>query len=144
MSLVIDATAAMSAALEPDISENRNMLPMVTCSMCMPVRPKNVAANCGTLFETVAIYLRKGGWEMLVNIVGNLAAFVPLGFLWPSLRDGRTSAWLHRTVFPPIESTFPQKAVYGSAGEASAANYGSAGSLGQGLVDMPYDALRER
>ena len=42
-------------------------------------------------------------------------------------QDGRASAWLHRTVSPPIEATFQPDVVYGSAGEASAANYGSAG-----------------
>jgi isoquinoline 1-oxidoreductase beta subunit len=42
--------------------------------------------------------------------------------------DGRANAWLHRTVFPPIEATFQPDVVYGSGGE-----------LGQGVVDMPYD-----
>lgn len=41
--------------------------------------------------------------------------------------DGRTSAWLHRTVFPAIESTFQPDVTYGSAGE-----------LQQGVTDMPY------
>ena len=41
---------------------------------------------------------------------------------------GHASAWLHRTVFPPIEATFQPNVVYGSGGE-----------LGQGVVDMPYD-----
>jgi isoquinoline 1-oxidoreductase beta subunit len=43
-------------------------------------------------------------------------------------QDGRATAWLHRTVFPPIEATFQPDVVYGSGGE-----------LGQGVVDMPYD-----
>jgi isoquinoline 1-oxidoreductase beta subunit len=43
-------------------------------------------------------------------------------------QDGRARAWLHRTVFPPIEATFQPNVVYGSGGE-----------LGQGVVDMPYD-----
>ena len=43
-------------------------------------------------------------------------------------QDGRAGAWLHRTVFPPIEATFQPNVVYGSGGE-----------LGQGVVDMPYD-----
>lgn len=30
---------------------------------------------------------------MLVNVVGNLVAFMPLGFLWPIFRRGRTNAW---------------------------------------------------
>jgi isoquinoline 1-oxidoreductase subunit beta len=42
--------------------------------------------------------------------------------------DGNVQAWLHRTVFPSIGSTFTANTVYGSAGE-----------LGQGVVDMPYD-----
>jgi isoquinoline 1-oxidoreductase beta subunit len=42
--------------------------------------------------------------------------------------EGRTKAWLHRTVFPAIEATFQPNVVYGSGGE-----------LGQGVVDMPYD-----
>ena len=41
--------------------------------------------------------------------------------------DGRTTAWLHRTVFPAIEATFQPDVVYGSAGE-----------LQQGVTDMPY------
>lgn len=41
--------------------------------------------------------------------------------------EGRPSAWLHRTVFPAIESTFQPDVTYGSAGE-----------LQQGMVDMPY------
>jgi isoquinoline 1-oxidoreductase beta subunit len=41
---------------------------------------------------------------------------------------GRTTAWLHRTVFPPIEATFQPDVTYGSAGE-----------LQQGVTDMPYD-----
>ena len=43
-------------------------------------------------------------------------------------RDGHATAWLHRTVFPPIEATFQPDVVYGSGGE-----------LGQGVIDMPYD-----
>ena len=41
--------------------------------------------------------------------------------------DGRTTAWLHRTVFPPIEATFQPDVTYGAAGE-----------LQQGVLDMPY------
>jgi isoquinoline 1-oxidoreductase beta subunit len=41
--------------------------------------------------------------------------------------QGRATAWLHRTAFPPIEATFQPDVTYGSAGE-----------LGQGVVDMPY------
>lgn len=41
---------------------------------------------------------------------------------------GNTTAWLHRTVFPAIESTFQANVTYGSAGE-----------LQQGVTDMPYD-----
>jgi isoquinoline 1-oxidoreductase beta subunit len=41
--------------------------------------------------------------------------------------DGRAVAWLHRTVFPPIESTFQPDATYAGPGE-----------LQQGVVDMPY------
>ncbi|WP_244884944.1 VanZ family protein [Singulisphaera acidiphila] len=42
---------------------------------------------------TTAKYLEVGGWLMLVNVVGNLAAFIPLGFLWPFFQGGRTSVW---------------------------------------------------
>jgi glycopeptide antibiotics resistance protein len=31
--------------------------------------------------------------EMVINLVGNLGAFVPIGFLWPIVRNGRTNAW---------------------------------------------------
>jgi isoquinoline 1-oxidoreductase subunit beta len=41
--------------------------------------------------------------------------------------DGRATAWLHRTVFTPIEATFQADVSYGSAGE-----------LQQGVTDMPY------
>jgi isoquinoline 1-oxidoreductase beta subunit len=41
--------------------------------------------------------------------------------------QGTTLAWLHRTVFPSIGSTFAPNVVYGSAGE-----------VGQGVTDMPY------
>lgn len=46
---------------------------------------------------------------------------------------GRTTAWLHRTVFPPIEATFQPDVTYGSAGE-----------LQQGFTDMPYDIANVR
>jgi isoquinoline 1-oxidoreductase beta subunit len=41
--------------------------------------------------------------------------------------DRNPTAWLHRTVFPAIESTFQAGVMFGSAGE-----------LQQGVVDMPY------
>jgi isoquinoline 1-oxidoreductase subunit beta len=41
--------------------------------------------------------------------------------------QGHASAWLHRTVFPAIESTFQPNVTYGSSGE-----------LQQGVTDMPY------
>ena len=47
--------------------------------------------------------------------------------------DGATTAWLHRTVFPAIESTFQPDVTYGSAGE-----------LQQGVTDMPYDIANVR
>jgi isoquinoline 1-oxidoreductase subunit beta len=40
---------------------------------------------------------------------------------------GQATAWLHRTVFPSIQSTFQPDVTYGAAGE-----------LGQGVTDMPY------
>jgi isoquinoline 1-oxidoreductase beta subunit len=42
--------------------------------------------------------------------------------------DGKPVAWLQRSVFPPIQSTFEQNAQYGSAGEMS-----------MGWSDVPYD-----
>src|SRR5271166_597495 len=47
--------------------------------------------------------------------------------------DGATTAWLRRTVFPAIESTFQPDVTYGSAGE-----------LQQGVTDMPYDIANVR
>jgi isoquinoline 1-oxidoreductase beta subunit len=41
---------------------------------------------------------------------------------------GRPDAWLQRSVFPPITSTFDVNAVYGDAGH-----------LGQGWTDIPFD-----
>src|SRR4051794_30826414 len=62
----------------------------------------------GVVFQTITHFVRKGGPEFMVNIVGNLAAFMPLGFLWPLLRDGRTTAWqaalLSATVSTVIET----------------------------------------
>ena len=42
--------------------------------------------------------------------------------------SGKPVAWLQRTVFPPITSTFDEKEQYGSTGE-----------LGQGFIDVPFD-----
>jgi isoquinoline 1-oxidoreductase subunit beta len=42
--------------------------------------------------------------------------------------NGRPTAWLQRSVFPPIGSTFDVKAQYGSAGE-----------MAMGWTDVPYD-----
>jgi isoquinoline 1-oxidoreductase beta subunit len=42
--------------------------------------------------------------------------------------EGHATAWLHRTVFPSIASTFNPDVTYGNAGE-----------LQQGVTDMPYD-----
>ncbi len=41
--------------------------------------------------------------------------------------QGHATAWLHRTVFPAIPSTFQPNIIYASDGE-----------LGQGVVDLPY------
>jgi isoquinoline 1-oxidoreductase beta subunit len=43
-------------------------------------------------------------------------------------QKGRPEAWLQRSVFPPITSTFDVNAVYGDAGH-----------LGQGWTDVPFD-----
>jgi len=43
------------------------------------------------ILRTVGIFLQKGGMEMVVNILGNLAVFIPIGFLLPLIRTGRTS-----------------------------------------------------
>jgi isoquinoline 1-oxidoreductase beta subunit len=47
--------------------------------------------------------------------------------------NGKTIAWLHRTVFPSITSTFKPNVTYGVAGE-----------LGQGVTDLPYDIANVR
>jgi isoquinoline 1-oxidoreductase subunit beta len=47
--------------------------------------------------------------------------------------DGMPSAWLHRSVFPPIGSTFAEGAQYGDAGE-----------LGMGWTDVPYQIANFR
>ena len=47
--------------------------------------------------------------------------------------QGKTVAWLHRTAFPSIASTFQPNVSYGAAGE-----------LGQGVTDMPYDIANVR
>lgn len=47
--------------------------------------------------------------------------------------DGRTTGWLHRTVFPPIPATFKPNVVYGDAAH-----------LQQGFLDIPYDIANIR
>jgi len=47
--------------------------------------------------------------------------------------NGKTVAWLHRTVFPSIASTFAPNVRYGAPGE-----------LGQGVTDVPYDIAHLR
>jgi isoquinoline 1-oxidoreductase subunit beta len=42
--------------------------------------------------------------------------------------QGRPTAWLQRSVFPPIGSTFD-----------AAARYGGDGEMAQGWVDLPFD-----
>lgn len=49
----------------------------------------NEAVNLAP-FRTIGHYLREGGWEMRVNVVGNLLAFLPLGILLPLLRQDGT------------------------------------------------------
>jgi isoquinoline 1-oxidoreductase subunit beta len=46
---------------------------------------------------------------------------------------GKPIAWLHRTVFPSIASTFTADTVFGAPGE-----------LSQGVVDMPFDIANVR
>jgi isoquinoline 1-oxidoreductase subunit beta len=47
--------------------------------------------------------------------------------------DGRPTAWLQRSVFPPIASTFDTKAVYADAGE-----------IGLGFSDLPFALPNQR
>ena len=42
--------------------------------------------------RSIVLFLHKGGREMMINIVGNLVAFMPVGFLLPLWRDEPTSA----------------------------------------------------
>jgi glycopeptide antibiotics resistance protein len=43
-------------------------------------------------FKTIVLDLKDGGRAMVVNFLGNLVAFVPLGFLVPLLRESRAGA----------------------------------------------------
>jgi glycopeptide antibiotics resistance protein len=43
-------------------------------------------------FATIGEYLQLGGRPMLINVVGNLLAFMPVGVLLPLSRVGPTSA----------------------------------------------------
>jgi glycopeptide antibiotics resistance protein len=52
----------------------------------------NVRLNL-TPLRTINWYLHAGGIEFLVNIVGNLGVFAPIGILWPVIRNGRTTIW---------------------------------------------------
>ncbi|WOJ89341.1 molybdopterin cofactor-binding domain-containing protein [Methylocapsa polymorpha] len=47
--------------------------------------------------------------------------------------NGKTVAWLHRSVFPSIAATFKPGVTYGAQGE-----------MDQGVVDMPYDIANVR
>jgi glycopeptide antibiotics resistance protein len=64
----------------------------VTLTPGLPTRAPLEARLHVRPFETIAVYLHKGGAEMMVNVVGNVVAFMPLGLLWALLREGRTSA----------------------------------------------------
>jgi glycopeptide antibiotics resistance protein len=65
----------------------------VTLTPGLPTRAPLEARLHVHPFETIAVYLHKGGAEMMVNVVGNVVAFVPLGLLWALLREGRTGPW---------------------------------------------------
>jgi glycopeptide antibiotics resistance protein len=41
---------------------------------------------------------QQGGWEFVINFVGNLVAFLPMGFLPPLIRVRRTTIW-HAALF---------------------------------------------
>jgi glycopeptide antibiotics resistance protein len=53
------------------------------------VLPPDKRLNWAPL-ESIVHFLSVGGWPMVVNVLGNVAAFVPFGFLIPPLRDART------------------------------------------------------
>ena len=43
-------------------------------------------------FDSILYFLIHGGRPLVVNVLGNIAAFLPLGFLMPLLRDSPTKA----------------------------------------------------
>ncbi len=44
-------------------------------------------------FRSIIRDWRNGGWEFLVNFVGNLVAFLPMGLFPPLIRVRRTALW---------------------------------------------------
>jgi glycopeptide antibiotics resistance protein len=44
-------------------------------------------------FRSIIHDWRNGGWGFVVNFVGNLVAFLPMGMLPPLIRAGHTALW---------------------------------------------------
>lgn len=44
-------------------------------------------------FRTITQDIRSGGWPNIINLLGNIALFLPTGFLLPLARRGATSSW---------------------------------------------------
>jgi glycopeptide antibiotics resistance protein len=44
-------------------------------------------------FHSITRDWRNGGWGFVVNFLGNLIAFLPMGLLPPLIRLGRTALW---------------------------------------------------
>jgi glycopeptide antibiotics resistance protein len=44
-------------------------------------------------FRSIIHDWRNGGWGFVVNFVGNLVAFLPIGMLPPLIRQRKTSLW---------------------------------------------------
>ena len=57
----------------------------------------------------------------------------PLDSIYAVDEKGKPTAWLQRSVFPPIGSTFALDTTYGDGGD-----------LGQGWTDLPFDLPNHR
>jgi glycopeptide antibiotics resistance protein len=60
-------------------------------TLAPPLRPTADRINLIPL-QSILAGLRRGGWQLYVNIIGNVLAFVPLGVLLPGIL--RRHSWL--------------------------------------------------
>lgn len=64
---------------------------LLLLTLAPPLRPTSDRINLVPL-QSILAGLRRGGWQLYVNIIGNVLAFVPLGVLLPGVL--RRHSWI--------------------------------------------------